>query len=216
MSCGRNNKVDGVLDKIGQGIDAVDGIAADIDKGISNAASGIASAIDSAISGIAGAVKEVMPEINLPELPALPSFNIPDLLAPEISLQNQVCGLTRYLNNEATFDPRNSGLNAQLATIEDYFGDVIDVDKLREDLLAGRIDQNNCCKLIPNYVINAKGEIVLRGKPVTTPLYDAEDCIKPATAPEFVTYPRDDSANTTWIEEKTDRVLQINNLDLNG
>ena len=47
--------------------------------------------------------------------------------------------------------------------------------KLKENLLSGKIDIDNLCKLVPNLEVDSEGNEIEKGVPATAPEVDAEE-----------------------------------------
>lgn len=201
MSCGPGTgliklqlKLDGAKDKLDELTAGVDGIFASLNN--------LSADLDSKIGEIGAGLKEMLPEIELPELPSLPELKLPEVPPLLKSLHTDVKGILSDLNSK---DPLKV-LQAQLHLdkLKDKFPDMpeAEFEKLKENLLKGKIDIDNLCKLVPNLEVDSEGLNIEKGIPATAPEIDAEALEK---AVESI----DTSALTKAAEELEGNVAAI-------
>tara|TARA_R110000772_G_scaffold93369_2_gene190744 strand:- start:1805 stop:2383 length:579 start_codon:yes stop_codon:yes gene_type:complete len=189
MSCGPGLGLSAVQGKIADAVAATDALAADVNAGITSAVSSISSTIDEQVGKVVGGVKEMMPDITLPELNiTLPTLSLPDLLRPPVSLQTELTKLIVLLNSSSTFATDAGGLDAQLATLEGIFGDNVDMEAIKADLLSGKLNVDNICELVSNMKKTSDEDIIQLGLPVTAPEIDAVIVAPPIGVPIMPVY----------------------------
>lgn len=153
-------------------------------KGLTSGASGLfdnidslGGTLDSKLSDLGGSLKEMLPKIELPELPELPDLKLPKLKLPELSLQGEIKSVLNKLKSNNPLDKAAALKN--LESLKDKFPDV-NLDALKSDILNGKIDLDNLCKLVPN-IEKVDGKLIEKGIPATAPEIDALKLPDPAT-----------------------------------
>ena len=187
MSCGPGKGLEGLQKELDAAKESLAGLQGDLAGGIED----LKGKLEGLAGGVMGGMKSMMPTIELPELPDL-KIELPELELPEIpvidSLQTGIGDLLNVINDPLSLLKIGGpdGLDKELAKLKEKFGDKMpDIDQLKKDLLSGKIDTDNLCKLIPNAEIDqAKpDEVAEKATPVTAPEADAEKIPAPEPAP---------------------------------
>lgn len=187
MSCGPGKGLEGLQKELDAAKESLAGLQGDLAGGIE----GLKGKLEGLAGGVMGGMKSMMPTIELPELPDL-KIELPKLELPELpvidSLQNGIGNLLEIINDPFALlkigGPK--GLDEEIAKLKEKFGGKIpDFDSLVGDMLSGKIDADNLCKLVPNLEIDQANPDVVAEKatPVTAPETDAEKIPEPDPAP---------------------------------
>lgn len=169
MACGPGKGLQ-KLNELKEGaVKAIDDLK-DSAEGIMGSIDNLGSVLDEQVSKIAGGIKEMLPTIELPELPTIPDFKalLPKL--PELSLQLEVGSILDKIKSSDPVQKAQAMLN--LESLKDKFPN-LDVDALKADILSGKIDADNLCKMVPN-IEKIDGVFHVKGIPITAPEIDAE------------------------------------------
>ena len=81
--------------------------------------------------------------------------------------------LLSKLNSSDTFATDSSGLDASIATLTEIFGEDVDMEAIKADMLAGKLDADNICKRVPNWKKTEDEVVVEFGVPATASEEDA-------------------------------------------
>lgn len=164
MSCGPNPLMAKLKDAEDAAKKAFDSLTDGAD-GIMGSLDSLAGDLDAQISGQLSKLKEAMPSIELPDLGSvtLPELNLPEIKAPKLSLQNDIKGLIGA-------DFSNPLTLLELESIKEKFKDSgVDFDTLSKDLISGKINVDNLCKLVPDVAKKEDGSTEKKGTPATAP-----------------------------------------------
>jgi hypothetical protein len=177
MSCGPGAgllklklEADKALGKVDEFINGEEGIFASLNN--------LATDLDGAIGDMAGSLKEMLPEIELPELPELGDIKLPELPAPVKKLHDDVKGILDLTNSGNPLDKLKA--IGEINSLRDKYPNLTDEEfnKMKEDLLNGKISLDSICKLIPNKEVDPEGNAVEKAVPATAPEVDAENLKK--------------------------------------
>ena len=104
------------------------------------------------------------PELKLPEVPPLLK-----------SLHTDALGILKDLNSKDPLKIAQAKLD--IDKLKEKFPNMSDEEfaKLKENLLSGKIDIDNLCKLVPNLEVDSEGNEIEKGVPATAPEVDAEE-----------------------------------------
>lgn len=177
MSCGPGAgllklklEADKALGKVDEFINGEEGIFASLNN--------LATDLDGAIGDMAGSLKEMLPEIELPDLPELPDIKLPELPAPVKKLHDDIKGVLDLVNSNNPLDKLKA--IAEIDSLKEKFPNLTDEEfnKMKEELLSGKISLDSICKMIPNKEIDAEGNEIEKAVPATAPEVDAENLKK--------------------------------------
>lgn len=174
MSCGPGAGLIKLQLKLDAAKDKLDELTAGA-EGIMGSINDLSAQLDEKIGEIGGSLKEMLPKIELPELPSLPELKLPEVPPLLKSLHTDALGILKDLNSKDPLKIAQAKLD--IDKLKEKFPNMSDEEfaKLKENLLSGKIDIDNLCKLVPNLEVDSEGNEIEKGVPATAPEVDAEE-----------------------------------------
>ena len=174
MSCGPGAGLIKLQLKLDAAKDKLDELTAGA-EGIMGSINDLSAQLDEKIGEIGGSLKEMLPKIELPELPSLPELKLPEVPPLLKSLHTDALGILKDLNSKDPLKIAQAKLD--IDKLREKYPNMSDEEfaKLKENLLSGKIDIDNLCKLVPNLEVDSEGNEIEKGVPATAPEVDAEE-----------------------------------------